>query len=109
MLETAVYATKSDGAASMPISGIRIALLDLAKKWNFWTISRTHGISPVLCSLAAKSIIDKETLHIEVMGAIRRASFHNWSWIEVVWANCIQEDFRLLGQIIKLDLVQLDY
>jgi hypothetical protein len=79
----------------MPISGIRIALLDFAIPSNFWTISRTHGTSPVLRSLAAISMLIRhnqgyeDVLQIKIMGAVIRASFYNWGGIEVVRSNRI--------------------
>lgn len=47
MSEARDQVRRSEGADSMPISGMMMAEVDLAVEWCFLIMSRTQGASPV--------------------------------------------------------------
>src|SRR5438045_3676589 len=91
-----MYATKSDGAPSVPIPGITVALPRAE--------SRTYGTSLVRCWLAAMAFVEGlwwRTLHMKVISAIYCAGLDDCSGIEMVGAGGTQQHFHLSGQSIN--------
>lgn len=48
-------------------------------------------------------------IRIEIMSAINRAGLHDWCRVQVVGTHAIDNEARLLGKLIELARVELNY